>query len=102
MAWWILSAIWLSLRTLDGQKLDLAITTNGHLLAELVQPLKDAGLRRATISMDAVDAEKFARITRVPNGYNSVLPASAPPSAPGWSPSRSTAFFCADSMKIRS
>ncbi|MGC2742075.1 MAG: GTP 3',8-cyclase MoaA [Candidatus Angelobacter sp.] len=61
------------LRTLDGQKLDLAITTNGHLLAELVQPLKGAGLRRATISMDAVDPEKFARITRVPNGYNSVL-----------------------------
>lgn len=62
-----------ALRTLDGKKLDLAITTNGHLLAELVQPLKDAGLRRATISMDAVDAEKFARITRVPNGYDSVL-----------------------------
>src|SRR6185437_14472023 len=61
------------LRTLDGDKLDLAITTNGHLLSELVQPLKDAGLRRATISMDAVDPEKFARITRVPNGYDSVL-----------------------------
>jgi cyclic pyranopterin phosphate synthase len=62
-----------ALRTLDSKKLDLAITTNGHLLAELVQPLKDAGLRRATVSMDAVDAEKFARITRVPNGYDSVL-----------------------------
>src|ERR1044071_2593278 len=61
------------LRTLKGEKPDLAITTNGHLLAELAQPLKDAGLRRATISMDAVDPQKFARITRVPNGYNSVL-----------------------------
>jgi cyclic pyranopterin phosphate synthase len=61
------------LRTLNGEKPDLAITTNGHLLAELAQPLKDAGLRRATISMDAVDPQKFARITRVPNGYNSVL-----------------------------
>jgi cyclic pyranopterin phosphate synthase len=61
------------LRTLNGEKPDLAITTNGHLLAELAQPLKDAGLRRATISMDAVDPEKFARITRVPNGYHSVL-----------------------------
>src|SRR5438270_901580 len=61
------------LRTLDGQKLDIAITTNGHLLSELVQPLKDAGLRRATISMDAVDREKFARITRVSNGYDNVL-----------------------------
>src|SRR6266404_5726236 len=62
-----------ALRTLYGQELDLAITTNGHLLAELVQPLKAAGLRRATVSMDAVDAEKFARITRVPNGYEKVL-----------------------------
>jgi cyclic pyranopterin phosphate synthase len=61
------------LRTLDGHELDLAVTTNGHLLAEMVGPLKDAGLRRATISMDAVDPEKFARITRVPNGYQSVL-----------------------------
>jgi GTP 3',8-cyclase len=61
------------LRTLDGQELDLAITTNGHLLAEMAEPLKKAGLRRATVSMDAVDAGKFARITRVPNGYDNVL-----------------------------
>jgi cyclic pyranopterin phosphate synthase len=60
------------LRTLDGAQPDLAITTNGHLLEDLAQPLKDAGLRRATISMDAVDAKKFAAITRVPNGYEKV------------------------------
>jgi cyclic pyranopterin phosphate synthase len=61
------------LRTAKGEPLDLAITTNGHLLAEMAQPLKDAGLRRVTVSMDAVDAERFARITRVPNGYDNVL-----------------------------
>jgi len=61
------------LRTIDGDPLDIAITTNGHLLAELVRPLKDAGLRRVTVSMDAVDAERFARITRVPNGFEAVL-----------------------------
>ena len=61
------------LRTLDGRPLDLAITTNGHLLAELVRPLKDAGLRRVTVSMDAVEPERFARITRVPDGFPSVL-----------------------------
>jgi cyclic pyranopterin phosphate synthase len=60
-------------RTLDGEALDIAITTNGHLLAEMAQPLKDAGLRRVTVSMDAVDAERFARITRVPNGFEAVL-----------------------------
>ena len=62
-----------ALRTLDGKTPDIAITTNGHLLEDLAQPLKQAGLRRATISMDAVDPAKFARITRVPNGYESVL-----------------------------
>jgi cyclic pyranopterin phosphate synthase len=61
------------LRTIDGEPLDLAMTTNGHLLAEMAQPLKDAGLRRVTVSMDAVDAERFARITRVPNGFEAVL-----------------------------
>jgi len=53
--------------------LDIALTTNGHLLADLAQPLKDAGLTRVTVSMDAVDPDRFARITRVPNGYDHVL-----------------------------
>src|SRR5450631_3869899 len=56
-----------------GQPLDVAVTTNGHLLADLAQPLKDAGLTRVTVSMDAVDPVTFARITRVPNGYDHVL-----------------------------
>jgi cyclic pyranopterin phosphate synthase len=60
------------LRTLSGKALDIALTTNGHLLADMAQPLKDAGLTRVTVSMDAVDADKFARITRVPNGYDKV------------------------------
>jgi GTP 3',8-cyclase len=53
--------------------LDIALTTNGHLLAELAQPLKDAGLTRVTVSMDAVDPDRFTRITRVPGGYDRVL-----------------------------
>jgi len=61
------------LRTLDGKPLDLALTTNGHLLEEMAEPLRDAGLSRITVSMDAVDAEKFARITRVPGSYERVL-----------------------------
>src|SRR5437588_9540294 len=61
------------LRTLDDKPLDVAITTNGHLLPDMAQPLKDAGLSRITVSMDAVDADKFARITRVQNGYENVL-----------------------------
>ena len=61
------------LRTPSGGKLDIALTTNGHLLAGLAQPLKDAGLSRITISMDAVDAPTFERITRVPGSYEHVL-----------------------------
>jgi len=56
-----------------GEPLDLALTTNGHLLADLAQPLKEAGLSRITVSMDAVDPDRFTRITRVPNGFDNVL-----------------------------
>jgi cyclic pyranopterin phosphate synthase len=61
------------LRTLTGEPLDLALTTNGHLLDGLAKPLKDAGLDRVTVSMDAVDAPTFERITRVPGSYQAVL-----------------------------
>ena len=61
------------LRSADGEPLELALTTNGHLLAETARPLKNAGLDRVTVSMDAVDPVRFARITRVPNGYDNVL-----------------------------
>ena len=57
----------------EREPLDIALTTNGHLLADLARSLKDAGLTRVTVSMDAVDPDRFARITRVPNGYDQVL-----------------------------
>jgi cyclic pyranopterin phosphate synthase len=56
-----------------GRKLDIALTTNGHLLAAMAQPLRDAGLDRVTVSMDAVEPETFARITRVPGSFDHVL-----------------------------
>ena len=62
-----------ALRDLNGEALDLAITTNGHLLADMARPLKDAGLNRITVSMDAVDPDRFARITRVAGGFDHVL-----------------------------
>jgi GTP 3',8-cyclase len=61
------------LRTVDGEPLDLALTTNGHLLDSLAQPLKEAGLNRVTVSMDAVDAATFERITRVEGSFSKVL-----------------------------
>jgi cyclic pyranopterin phosphate synthase len=53
-----------TMRTPLGNTLDVAITTNGHLLAKLAASLKLAGLSRVTVSMDAVSRDKFARITR--------------------------------------
>jgi GTP 3',8-cyclase len=61
------------LRTPAGDRLDLAVTTNGHLLAEMATPLARAGLSRVTVSMDAVDPAIFARITRVPGSFEKVL-----------------------------
>jgi cyclic pyranopterin phosphate synthase len=62
-----------SLRTIHGEPLNLALTTNGHLLESLAVPLRDAGLHRVTVSMDAVDAPTFERITRIPGSFETVL-----------------------------
>ncbi len=43
---------------------DLALTTNGQKLAETAVDLKRAGLRRVNISLDSLDGEIFATITR--------------------------------------
>ncbi len=61
------------LRTLWGQPLDIAVTTNGHLLDSLAGPLKAAGLSRITVSMDAVDDSTFERITRIEGSFQTVL-----------------------------
>ena len=43
---------------------DLAMTTNGALLAEMAAGLKAAGLHRINVSLDSLNAETFRRITR--------------------------------------
>ncbi|HEY6928513.1 MAG TPA: GTP 3',8-cyclase MoaA [Thermoanaerobaculia bacterium] len=43
---------------------DLALTTNGVLLAEQAKALKSAGLHRVTVSLDTLDPARFARLTR--------------------------------------
>lgn len=43
---------------------DLCLTTNGALLAEKVQSLKGAGLRRINVSLDSLDPDKFRRMTK--------------------------------------
>jgi len=43
---------------------DLALTTNGVLLAQQAQDLYDAGLRRINVHLDTLDRERFRQITR--------------------------------------
>ncbi len=44
------------------QDIDLALTTNGYLLGDMAQSLKDAGLKRINISLDSLKAEVAAKI----------------------------------------
>ena len=44
---------------------DLAMTTNGVLLADAAQELKDAGLHRITVSLDTLRRDRFQRLTRM-------------------------------------
>ena len=46
---------------------DLSMTTNGVLLKQFAAGLKSAGLKRINISLDTVDPERFASITRTGN-----------------------------------
>jgi cyclic pyranopterin phosphate synthase len=59
------------LSALDG--VDLALTTNGTLLAPLAHRLAQAGMRRVTVSLDALDPVLFARISDTRMGVDRVL-----------------------------
>ena len=43
---------------------EVCMTTNGLRLPELAVPLREAGVRRLNISLDTLDSEKYAQITR--------------------------------------
>ncbi|NWG76143.1 MAG: GTP 3',8-cyclase MoaA [Rubrivivax sp.] len=60
-----LVAMLAELRTVDGAPLDLTLTTNATLLARKARALKDAGLRRVTVSLDALDDAVFRRMNDV-------------------------------------
>ena len=60
-----LVAMLATLRAADGRPLDLTLTTNGSLLARKAQALHDAGLRRVTVSLDALDDAIFQRMNDV-------------------------------------
>ena len=53
------------LQTPQGKPLDITLTTNGSLLARKAQSLKDAGLQRVTVSLDALDDAIFRSMNDV-------------------------------------
>jgi cyclic pyranopterin phosphate synthase len=44
---------------------EVCLTTNGVLLPQLAKPLKEAGVKRLNLSLDTLDPEKYAYITRI-------------------------------------
>jgi cyclic pyranopterin phosphate synthase len=62
-----------TLQTPSGRPLDLTLTTNGSLLARKARSLKDAGLDRVTVSLDAIDDAVFKRMNDVDFAVSDVL-----------------------------
>ena len=52
---------------------DLTLTTNGYLLAQKAQVLKDAGLQRVTVSLDSLDDQVFKTMNGLGYGVERVL-----------------------------
>jgi cyclic pyranopterin phosphate synthase len=61
------------LRAVDGAPIDLTLTTNGSLLARKAQMLADAGLKRVTVSLDALDDATFRRMNDADFPVDAVL-----------------------------
>jgi cyclic pyranopterin phosphate synthase len=65
---------------------DLTLTTNGSLLAQKAQALKDAGLQRVTVSLDALDNQVFQAMNDVDFPVEKVLEGIAAAAAVGLTP----------------
>jgi cyclic pyranopterin phosphate synthase len=65
---------------------DVALTTNGSLLADRASGLRTAGLDRVTISLDSVDADVFAAMADSPVRLKTVLAGIAAAQAAGLTP----------------
>ncbi|WP_408389910.1 GTP 3',8-cyclase MoaA [Paraburkholderia sediminicola] len=61
------------LTTGSGKPMELALTTNGSLLAAKARSLRDAGLGRVTVSLDAVDDGVFRRMSDVDMPVSRIL-----------------------------
>jgi cyclic pyranopterin phosphate synthase len=62
-----------AIRRPDGSPLELALTTNGSLLAQKAEALASAGLSRVTVSLDSLDDEAFRAMNDVDFPVHRVL-----------------------------
>ena len=60
-----LVALLAEMRTPEGERVDLTLTTNGSALKPLARPLAEAGLQRITVSLDSLDDATFRRMNGV-------------------------------------
>ncbi len=74
------------MKTRDGNQLDIALTTNGSVLARKAQQLADAGLKRITVSLDGVDDATFRRMNDVDFPVRDVLEGINAAAAAGLTP----------------
>lgn len=61
------------LQTINGKKVELTLTTNGTLLRKKAQILKNAGLDRVTVSLDALSESVFRQMNDVDFSVSEVL-----------------------------
>ncbi len=81
-----LVAMLAELKTVDGEALDITLTTNGSLLARKAKALKAAGLQRVTVSLDALDDGVFKAMNDVGFPVAEVLQGIEAAQASGLSP----------------
>ncbi len=74
-----------ALRLANGEKPDIALTTNGATLRNIAGELRDAGLDRINVSLDSLQPERFLAMTRR-DELSNVLAGIAEAQAAGFAP----------------
>ncbi len=52
-----------AIKTPEGADIDLTLTTNGYLLSQMADQLRDAGLKRITVHLDSLYGETFRKMS---------------------------------------
>jgi cyclic pyranopterin phosphate synthase len=75
-----------AIRKPDGGEVDLTLTTNGSALRALARPLRDAGLKRLTVSLDSLDDDVFRAMNGIDFPVSRVIDGIAAAQEVGFQP----------------